>query len=172
MGNSIDQKTKEEMIDELQNIYKYNCEILDLGERVGHSGYIDFITNEDLGTNITIMKGIDIYSRKFIVIKAKIIFNDDNQDIKEIDTFSTFFQRYHDSDTLWHCCGHYGLNLIETSGGMNLDQILFIKSLIYDGYYNLNLDILKKIRLNCYPNNIYFEDEIEINKCPIKVIIG
>jgi hypothetical protein len=42
MGNAT-QKIQDDTICILDNIFKMNCSILDIGERKGHTGYIDFI---------------------------------------------------------------------------------------------------------------------------------
>ena len=48
----------------------------------------------------------------------------------------------------------------------------FLNKLIYNGTYDLNLDIIQKIYFKSYPNDTYNDDDIDINKLPIKVIIG
>ena len=64
--------------------YKYDMPTLDIGCKQGYTDYIDFIKIKDMGAN-TIMKGIDIFSRKFIVMIVVI----DKQIIMQ-----TYFQRY------------------------------------------------------------------------------
>ena len=40
---------------------------LDIGERMGMTDYIDFLTQDEVPKNV--MKGVDYYRRKFITIK-------------------------------------------------------------------------------------------------------
>jgi hypothetical protein len=44
--------------------------ILDLGQRSGHSGYLDFLTAEDLSAPV--MKGIDCSGRPFVALRMEI----------------------------------------------------------------------------------------------------
>ena len=56
----------------MENLYySLNCPILDLGNRVGWTQYIDFITWDEV--NYPIMKGRDKFNRYFIVIKMIVI---------------------------------------------------------------------------------------------------
>jgi len=64
--------------------YKYDMPTLDIGCKQGYTDYIDFIKIKDMGEN-SIMKGVDIFSRKFIVMIVVI----DKQIIMQ-----TYFQRY------------------------------------------------------------------------------
>jgi hypothetical protein len=167
MGNSI---TKENLIiikENINNIINYKCPILDLDNNIGHSDYIDFITDNDLGTN-NIMKGIDIYQRPFIVIRAEYGF----QDGSSIKTFSTFFKRYNDYDSiLWHCCGHGGLNLMLTDGGMNTEQFEFLDELLCLKQINLTKEIIYKCNLLVYPNFNNFNNNNNIDETKIPILI-
>ena len=96
----------------INKIMDFNCNILDIGNKIGSTSYIDFIKQTDLEKN-NIMKGNDCFGRKFIVFKATYIFKDNT--IKK--TFSTFFQRYTDNNILWHICGHDGELIFDTCGG-------------------------------------------------------
>lgn len=87
----------------------------------GRTGYIDFITLDDMTHSI--MRGIDSINRRFIVIKMNI----DNQNL-----FQTFFQRYSDCDGLWMGAGHHGIHLICTEGGMVDCQFKLIEDIIND----------------------------------------
>ena len=163
MGSQSSDEKRELMKNELIEIFNYKCEILNIGNKVGHTSYIDFITEDELKDN-NIMKGIDIYNRKFIIIRAMIILK--NGERKK--TFCTFFQRYNDNELLWHCCGHHGKNLMDTCGGMHLDQMIFLKKLLYDKSHDLNLENIRKNSLLCLP---YKEQEQDDNEMPIQVII-
>ena len=69
--------------------------VLDVGNRTGDTGYIDFITEEEVTSSI--MRGVDHTGRKFIVLKLLI-------DRKFV--LQTFFQRYRTTEYYWRGCGH------------------------------------------------------------------
>ena len=117
----------------INKIMDFNCNVLDIGAKIGSTSYIDFIKQTDLGEN-NIMKGYDCFGRKFIVFKATYIFNDNT--FKK--TFSTFFQRYTDNDKLWHTCGHDGELIFYTDGGAKLEHFQIIEKLLYDGFIELD----------------------------------
>lgn len=64
--------------------------ILDIGTRVGHTQYIDFIKATELTS--TVMRGRDVYNRPFITLRYKY---DEHQNI------ATIFQRYTNDPNLW-----------------------------------------------------------------------
>ena len=127
----------------LEKIVGIDVPILDIGLRNGITGYLDFINPDELGSN-NIMKGIDNASRPFIVFKAEFEFSNG---LKK-KTFTTFFQRYSDDKFLWHCCGHYGKNLMDTSGGTNLEQVKLIYELVVSNKYKINKDLIQMQKLN------------------------
>ena len=100
------------------NLYKYDIPILNIEDRIGYTQYIDFIKWDEF-TN-PIIKGYDIFGRKFVVIK--MIIND-------IKIMQTFFQR-HSFGRLWMGCGHATVNLIDTSSGMSNEQFNLISQII------------------------------------------
>ena len=57
--------------------------VLDIGDKKGHTGYIDFIQVKDMSHSA--MQGIDAYGRFFIALK----YSD-----HETQRVGTFFQRY------------------------------------------------------------------------------
>lgn len=128
--------------------------ILDIEERTGSTGYIDFIMQNEVTSNG--MKGNDIHGRPFVVLDGVGI----KQDGTQIPFFQTFFQRYTDSDT-WMGCGHGGNELIDTCGGMNSSQFKLLTDLINNKiidnlndthkFYDLFIDCVK-IRLD-YPTS-------------------
>jgi hypothetical protein len=160
MGNTLSDNDINQIKHNIQNIINYNCNILDIGNKTGRTGYIDFIEPEDIGSN-DVMKGIDINGRKFIVFKAEYIFSNG----KKTETFSTIFQRYSDSENTWQCCGHFGLNIMSTEGGMNLDQFDFLDELLY----SKNIDINSEIINRCGLKIPYFHD---MSSEPIKLSLG
>jgi hypothetical protein len=95
---------------------------LNLGEfigQTGYTGYIDFIKLSQM--TYPIMRGIDSFNRRFVVIKMNI---------NNVLLFQTFFQRYTDSEGLWMGAGHHGCHLIATEGGMKDIQFKLIEDII------------------------------------------
>lgn len=94
--------------------------ILDIGERFGYTGYIDFLTPTDL--TAPIMKGIDAVSRPFVTMKIRR---------KSDGTVAvlTTFKRYRDpTSTYWSVGAYFTFNLddeyesIRSGDGANADN--------------------------------------------------
>ena len=138
MGNTQTKNKLESLYDEL------DVPILDIGDRQGDTDYIDFLTLDEVTEPV--MKGIDKFSRKFIVVKFMV---------DEEKLMQTFFQRYTEG-SLWMGCGHSTRNLIDTQGGIKEEQEHFIRELINNGsaeileahYPSFNMDINKKAILD------------------------
>ena len=145
----------------INKIYNYECPLLNICDRKGHTGYIDFIQEKELGEN-SVMKGFDCIQRPFIIIKAELVLSNGDT----IPTISTFFQRYNDCKSLWQCCGHSGRLLMNTDGGMSEIQYEFLNQLlnVTEKEVDLDFDSIKKLRLNYDFNN---EDLIVV--IPIQV---
>ena len=95
---------------------------LDLGQKVGDTGYIDFLKEDDVPEKL--MGGTDVYGRPFITFKGCV----DNTRVME-----TIFQRY-TSPSYWMSCGHGTPDhLLLTSGGMKHGQIQFYLDLFEKG---------------------------------------
>lgn len=100
----ISKKIKEYFPDYLHKFIDYNKFIinavnLDLGDKIGFTGYIDFISkknfiNDNYKTNI--LFGYDNYNRFFISILYDVYSLDLENKIKE-NKIVTFFQRYSDN---------------------------------------------------------------------------
>ena len=102
-------------------------DILNIHNRVGITGYIDFININEI--NSPVMQGVDIYGRPFITVCAEIKYTDGTI----IPTFTTIFKRYSDiSSTVWQSCVFYH-RLMETSGGMSIPQFIFLRDLLKNG---------------------------------------
>lgn len=131
---------------------------VDYTTSANYTSYIDFIEPSELGHN-AVMRGFDLTNRPFFVVKATLIF--ENGFI--LPTFSTFFQRYNDMPSLWHCCGHHGRLLMETHGsGMNLAQFDLLHSLIIKRTVDLPADV----------SNLRFKlPYIYINSKPVKLTL-
>ena len=69
--------------------------VLDLGQRMGHTGYLDFLTPKDLSAPI--MRGIDSLGRPFIAICYRT---------RERVSVECLFQRYTDDPKTW-TAGHH-----------------------------------------------------------------
>ena len=130
--------THEEIYLELN---KLTFNSLDIGDQVGHTDYIDFISSKDASDDI--MTGIDIYHRKFFTIKATI-----KSDNIEIHTFSIFFQRYTDNEFRWQMCGNCHPYLFDTSGGISLEQLNLLYNLMTYNKVTLNSEQIIDYRLN------------------------
>ena len=117
----------------MENIINLDYNTLDIGNKIGITGYIDFIKKSDVPDNV--MKGCDRYKRDFIVFKSTIIYNDGYK----IETFTIVFQRETDNKKLWMSCGKDGPYLFETSGGMNEKQIILLYKLLINKYFIIDI---------------------------------
>ena len=150
--------TMQVMYDMIDALCELSCPILTIANKNYETSYIDFIEPAELGHN-AVMRGFDLTNRPFFVIKATLIF--ENGFI--LPTFSTFFQRYSDMPSLWHCCGHHGRLLMETHGsGMNLAQFDLLHTLIIKRTVDLPDDV----------SNLRFKlPYIYINSKPVKITL-
>jgi hypothetical protein len=87
------------------NKFILNSVNIDLGEKIGFTGYIDFILkknfiNDNYKTNI--LFGFDCASRFFISILYDV-YSSDNKKIKE-NNIVTFFQRYSENKYMFVSC--------------------------------------------------------------------
>jgi hypothetical protein len=150
MGNSIWREEEIEREKCISKIMSYQCPILDVGERRGHSGYIDFIRENEIVKTTNVAKGHDNVFRFFITVRADFVYPNGYRE----RTFSTFFQRYYDSKKIWHCCGNDGTRMMDSDGGMNLQQFRLITNLLYNGSVELNSDTVRHTYLTCFPNGL------------------
>jgi hypothetical protein len=132
--------------DIMKNILRRDFARLDVGKRIGHTDYIDYIDVKELTKPI--MKGVDYYKRPFIVLRCIVD--------KDVVYGQTFFQRYTDDKNLWMGCTLCGTpSFISTIGGMTKHQALLLqniidgKSMILDENHKLTFNHKnKKIMLN------------------------
>lgn len=117
--------------------------ILDIKDKRGNTDYIDFIKQSDVTTSLT--KGIDVFKRPFLILLGILHF--DSGDEVDIEVFQTFFQRYTNNQTLWVGCGHRGINLMETSGGMSEAQITLLQELIINKKVTVLVEDFPKYRI-------------------------
>lgn len=146
-------ETNESKLIIANDIFNYECNILDIGDRIGHTGYIDFIQKNEVTDSV--MRGVDKFGRKFLVANAEYVYENGSK----VPLFFTFFQRYNDNDNLYHCCGHNGKLLFWTDGGSSTNQLKFLRDLLEKGLVYLNKDIVSKMRLTCNEN---FDDNYEV----------
>lgn len=124
---------------------------LNIGNRVGHSNYVDFLTFDEVTEPV--MTGIDVFQRPFMVIKIDVFDHNDNFKKRLMETF---FQRYTDDKYLWMGCGHATNNLISTIGGMKPCQFHLINDLLDNKYVKIlechipdtGTDVGDKVRLS------------------------
>ena len=100
--------------------------ILDIGNKQGFTDYIDFIEPDEV--NYPVMQGTDRFRRNFIVLKMIV---------NKEQFFQTFFQRYTNGSG-WMGCGHYGRNLIDTTGNMSDEQFKLLYDIIQENEVKLN----------------------------------
>lgn len=167
MGNSISEEEKEIRREYLNKIQNLNLPILDIGMKNGSTGYLDFIKPDDVKSN-NIMKGRDASLRPFFVFKAEFEYPNG---LKK-KTFTTFFQRYSDNYLLWHCCGHYGINLMSTEGGTNNEQFKLLYELFLSGEYKINKDLVGVQKLNFKINDDLIYDDLTDDDYPIYIRLG
>lgn len=149
MGNSVSHKEYEQLAPMFDKISDIACPELDIGDSCGSTGYIDQINQLEIHGSM--MKGIDIYGRRFIVWKAMVTIENPNRPDIVYPTFTTFFKRYPDTTSIvYHTCGHDGRNLFNTEGGTVLQQMEFLHKLLLTGSAELNFDQANALRIS-YP---------------------
>jgi hypothetical protein len=153
MGNGQSIENKERMNQIVNEIKKFDCCTLDIGDMKGETDYIDFIT-DDILEGHDVMKGVDIYGRFFIIVKAHIVYSNR----LPINTFTTFFQRYTDNNIRWVGCGHKAIHLMDTSGGMTLVQLELLRDLLYNNSVKFDNSIDTRV----FIADFYKEDIIDI----------
>jgi hypothetical protein len=137
-----------------QEIYNQDCPNLDIGNRVGHTGYIDFIDTCEFVEPFN--KGIDKYGRKFVSFSANIEYEDGTTK----ETFTTLFQRYFDRENLWVGAGRH-THLFATDGGTNLQQLQLVLNLLQEGSVDITSEMAVECRLT--PSKFLW-DKVDNNK--------
>lgn len=176
MGNIQNREAIEKTNHILNEIMKYDCCLLEIGNRGGKTGYIDFIT-ESMLEGHDVMKGVDIDGRSFIVVKAHVIY----KDLFIANTFTTFFQIYRD-ENLWMGCSQKGRHFMETEGGMTIIQLELLRDLLYNGSVKIDnsnarciyrndshRDDIIVIKLGHKNDSLFIKEETCINK-PITAV--
>jgi hypothetical protein len=164
MGNTLSELDRNELRNAINELNKLEFNTLDIQDRRGVTGYIDFINPKELNDN-NVMSGVDYANRPFFVIKAEIVYSDKTK----INTFTTFFQRYSDDTLLWHTAGHYGKLLFDTTGGSSLSQFKLLSQLLLNGFYNLEKEDANNLRI--FNNDKYYTDDDSI-VYPKTILLG
>lgn len=133
-----------------ENIYNIECSTLDIGDRTGGTGYIDFIEPTEFPESFR--KGSDKYGRKFVTVRANIYYA--NGDYYE--TFTTLFQRYKDTEHLWMSAGKLAKIklLFETIGGANIYQLNLLYDLLKNGYVDITDEMIDNCNLLPYNQSV------------------
>lgn len=101
--------------------------ILDIGNRKGLTDYIDFIEEKELTHNL--MKGVDVFNRKFITIKVGILDINTN---KLIRLNQVFFQRYSGNINDWMSATiENQCEIMYSYGGMKEAQYQLLNDLVH-----------------------------------------
>jgi len=144
MGQSISSEEYQDFDIIISSILNMDFPILDIGNTIGCTDYIDFINYEQISHPI--MKGYDCFKRPFFVIRGTILFNDGTTQ----QTLETFFQRYEHNKYLWHGCGPFKIKyFLSTNGGMTLQQIKFIEQILNLREIKLTKKYMEEIKFGC-----------------------
>ena len=150
----------------LNDYVTYDVEILDIGEKEGFTGYIDFIGIDQFNTSL--VKGLDKYLRPFICMKVRVTFDDKSY----MNLCQTFFQRYSNEKNLWTSASllinstDKNGDLIVTYGGMSKYEKNFIREIVKNkcvdmkNYDHTQIRFRRKI-IELYKNNVNI-DKIEL----------
>ena len=118
---------------------------LDIGTRIGHTHYIDFLRHSDMAAPI--MKGTDTFNRPFISIEVRV---NVNGHIRE--DVGTFFQRYTDDRNTW------------TFGTNNVHKTVYNETYISD--HNVMIERLNRLMngetLNDYDPYVELNEQTKI----------
>ena len=142
---------RKQLISEILSLRK-KYEYLDIHDRKGITGYIDFIEISEIVSPVSY--GQDMYNRPFVSMCVDIVYTDN----VTVPTFTTFFKRYSEEcSTVYHACGMYR-KLFNTDGGMNIPQFTLIRDLLKNGQVvfdeNTSDESIERLRLLNYDNNV------------------
>jgi hypothetical protein len=149
-------------------IYDIECPTLDIGTRVGSTGYIDFINSNEFIESVR--KGVDINGRKFIAFRANIEYSNG----QNIETFTTIFQRYYNDENLWMGAGKQ-THLFATYGGINIFQLHLLYKLLTEKTVMVTEDMINTCSLedmvNTYRIGQYNYDNEKTLHYPVKITL-
>lgn len=174
MGNVLSQEEINKRIGSINKLkYIVKTEFnLDNFRGIGPTQYLDSIDPNWIDPNTNVIKGIDSYNRPFFAFFAIVIMSDGSQ----IETFTTFFQRYSDNDVCWMFCGNLAQPLFFSTGtgGASTNQF----ELLFDLFSNGKIIIQERnllenigIRSEIYSQSFNEFKNIE-SPHPIEIFIG
>ena len=168
MGNSLSVSVEERKRfgEEVGNLQSFELPILDVGNRNGSTGYIDYIVKSDI-TGHMAMKGNDCFGRFFLTFETTAYFEDGSSE----KYLTTFFQRYNDNKLIWHTAGHDEKLLFTTDGGATLEQVLFLNKLFKNG--EVSGDDIVRLNGQILESDLYpLQDQSKITPKPTYVKLG
>lgn len=153
-----------------ENIYNIECSTLDIEDRTGMTGYIDFIQPTEFPESFR--KGTDKFGRKFVTFRADIYYANGHH----YETFTTLFQRYKDTEHLWMTAGQLRKVklLFETIGGANIHQLNLLHELLKNGFVDVTDEMINNCKLHPYnlTINLFMNNQDEDAGCkPVKVVL-
>lgn len=124
------------------------CPILDIGQKKGNWGFINFIREHDFPENVAVVKGNDCIGRPFFAVKAEIVFADGST----LPTFSTFYQKYCNNKNNWQCFNYPKRELLKTfyeGNGcpMNPIQFALLEELLTHGHVDLTEEYIAELAI-------------------------
>lgn len=119
----------------------YECPLLNIGDKKGYGGYIDFIREEEL-RQTAVVKGHDCINRPFLAIKAEFVLENGST----VPVFATLYQKYVNNKNIWQCFNYPEMELLNTSymgEGYPIDagQIALITALLHEKRISLDSTI-------------------------------
>jgi hypothetical protein len=124
-----------------QLVLTYECPLLNIGDKKGYWGYIDFIREEEL-RQTAVVKGQDCINRPFLAIKAEFVLENGST----VPVFATLYQKYVNNKNIWQCFNYPEMELLKTSymgEGYPIDagQIALITALLHEKRISLDSTI-------------------------------
>jgi hypothetical protein len=162
---------RKRLINEILSLRKkYEC--LDIHDRKGITGYIDFIELNEIVSPVSY--GQDVYGRPFVCMCVDIVYTDN----VTIPTFTTIFKRYSEEcSTVYHACGMYR-KLFVTDGGMNIPQFTLVRDLLKNGSVefdeNTSDESIERLRLLnycCSENDRVIHVSFEYKR-PLRLVVS
>ncbi len=94
--------------------------MVEVGNRMGSTGYIDRMRVQDFPIGSSVVRGVDKFQRPFVsflYVQTHIIREDETKDdvlTDEKKRVFSFFQRYTDNPNFWQVGGQLPLGLVST----------------------------------------------------------
>ena len=166
----------------IQALDKVDIQQLSLGDRQGHTGYIDFLSPSDLSHDV--MTGKDLHGREFLSIKLIVeFFNEDlNRQVKR-QAVVTLFSRYVNRDLVAYGTNFHPHTLFTGNLQSELDFELVIdrlkalqdgeviKDIIYDKAFYTDPELIEFNDVNKFGNgkiSMYLPCRLKRKQCVAK----